>query len=259
MITSSKNPKVQWVRALQSRARERRDSSAFVVEGVRLAEEALAANWEAQLVFTSTGLNERGLKAAEGLRAGGARLEQVDEAVMRAASDTQTPQGILVVLSMQPLAIPAEADFVFIPDGVRDPGNLGTILRTAAAAGADGVWLPPGTVDAFSPKVVRAGMGAHFRLPLIPADWEQMRAEIAARGLNVFLAAAEAGTVYTQADFTQPLALIVGGEAHGAGQSAESLSDRRVHIPMPGGVESLNAGVAAAILLFEVVRQRTSK
>jgi TrmH family RNA methyltransferase len=258
MITSTKNPKVQWVRALQGRVKARRDSGVFVVEGVRLVEEALKAGWGAQLVFISPGLSERGLRVAEGLRLSGAALEEVDPAVMRSVSDTQTPQGILAVLPMSPQPLPDEADFIFVPDQVRDPGNLGAILRTAAAAGVDGVFLPPGTVDAFAPKVMRAGMGAHFRLPLIPADFEHIRAEIALRELHVYLAAAGEGIPYTQADFRPPLALIVGGEAAGAGQTAEALSARRVHIPMPGGMESLNAAIAAAVLLFEVVRQRST-
>jgi TrmH family RNA methyltransferase len=117
-----------------------------------------------------------------------------------------------------------------------------------------GVLLPPGAADPFAPKVLRAGMGAHFRLPLLECSWEQITALVAP--LRIFLAAAGRGIAYTQADFRSPLALIVGGEAEGASPEAQRLAPRLVHIPMPGGGESLNAAAAAAVLLFEVVRQR---
>jgi TrmH family RNA methyltransferase len=256
MLSSPHNPKIQWVRALQSRGKARRESSAFVVEGVRLAEEAFIAGWEAQLVLYTAGLGERGQKVIEGFAARGAPVEQVTPQTMRAASDTETPQGILAVLPLRPLPLPEKPDFVFIPDGVRDPGNLGTMLRTAAAAGVGAVFLPRRTVDAFSPKVVRAAMGAHFRLPILEMTWEEIRAQITAASLRVFLASVGEGECYTQADFRSPLALIIGGEAAGAGEFAQQLAQVRVHIPMPGRTESLNAAVAAGLLLFEVVRQR---
>jgi TrmH family RNA methyltransferase len=175
---------------------------------------------------------------------------------MRAASDTQTPQGILVVLEPRDLRLPPHPDFLFIVDQVRDPGNLGTILRTAAAAGVDGVLLPPGTVDVYAPKVVRAAMGAHFRLPIRLLSWEEIGAQLESSDLRTYLADARKGVEYTQADFRSPLALIIGSEAEGAGAQAQSLAEERVFIPMPGGMESLNAAIAAGILLFEVVRQR---
>jgi TrmH family RNA methyltransferase len=146
--------------------------------------------------------------------------------------------------------------FVFVPDQLRDPGNLGTMLRTAAAAGVQAVFCPPETADAFSPKVLRAGMGAQFRLPVHTLDWDAITSHLAL--LKVILADMEQGLPYTQADLRPPLALIVGGEAEGASAQAHRLASGFVHIPMPGGVESLNAAVAAGILLFEVVRQRSS-
>jgi TrmH family RNA methyltransferase len=177
---------------------------------------------------------------------------------MRAASDVETPPGILAVLSVREIPLPETIDFVFIPGEVRDPGNLGAMLRTAAAAGMQAVFLPTGTVDAFSPKVVRSAMGAHFRLPLRSLPWEEIESRLHEAPLRIYLADARQGVVYTEADFNQPLALIVGGESGGAGPFAENLAHERVRIPMPGGMESLNAAAAAAILLFEVVRQRSA-
>lgn len=256
MITSSKNPKIQWVRELQGRARIRREEGAFVVEGVRLAEEALAAGWGARLVLHVEDLNPRGRAVVEGFTGQGAPVEVISEAVMSAASDTATPQGLLAVIEMRSLPLPEKLGFVFIPDGVRDPGNLGTMLRTAAAAGADAVFLPPESVDPYAPKVVRSAMGAHFRLPVQPLSWEQIESQLAGQGLNLFVAAAREGVRYDLADFTHPTALLIGGEAEGAGLQAERLAHRFVHIPMPGEMESLNAAAAAAVLLFEVARQR---
>jgi RNA methyltransferase, TrmH family len=256
MITSTANPKVKWVRQLQANSRERRLAGVFVVEGVRLVEEALAAGWEAQLVLYTADLSERGRQVMEGYTAFGAPIEQVSPEVLHAASDTETPQGLLAVLSQRLLPLPATPDLLFIPDQVRDPGNLGTMLRTALAAGVGAVLCPPETVDAFSPKVLRAGMGAHFRLPVHTLGWEAISAHL--ESLQVYLAEASEGLSYNTADFRLPLALVVGGEAEGTSPQARRLANHSVHIPMPGAVESLNAAVAAGILLFEVLRQRST-
>jgi RNA methyltransferase, TrmH family len=254
MITSAQNPKIKWVRQLQNQGRVRREEQIFIVEGVRLAEEALKAGWKARLVLCTEDLNERGRSVAEGFAAQGAQLEVVPEPVMQAASDTQTPQGLLAALEWQALEIPPAVDFIFIPDRVRDPGNLGTMLRSAAAAGVQAVLLPPETADAFAPKTIRAGMGAHFRLPIRAMGWEEIGSQISK--MKVFVAAAGEGVSYIEAKFRNPLALIIGGEAEGASEHALRLRTEIVHIPMPGGSESLNAAVAAGILMFEVVRQR---
>ena len=259
MITSSQNPKIKWVRSLQTSSRERKESGVFVVEGVRFAEEALAAGWPVQMVLYTEDLSERGRRLLQGFAENGAPLEAVSPQVLHAASDTQTPQGILVVISQLTLPIPQALDFVFIPDGVRDPGNLGTMLRTAAAAGVQALILPPGAVDPFAPKVLRAAMGAHFRLPVLSLSWLEISARLKQAGLQVYLAAAGVGVTYHQANFNTPLALITGGEAEGASREAQDLATAQVHIPMPGGMESLNAAVAAGILLFEVIRQRSQE
>jgi len=257
MITSSQNAKIKWVRELQSSSRARRQSGVCVVEGVRLAEEALASGWQAELVLVSEELTPRGNLVVDNFLGQGAVVERVSQGVMRAASDTETPQGILVVLKQKEFAIKPDLDFVFIPDGIRDPGNLGSMLRTAAAAGVQAVFLPPGSVDPFSPKVLRAGMGAHFRLPVANLDWGEMRTRLGK--MPLYLAVVDAGLPYTQADLRAPAAVLVGGEAEGAGDEARALPHTPIHIPMPGGGESLNAAAAAAILLFEVVRQRHRK
>ena len=167
MLTSNKNPHIQRIRKLQSSARARRKEGVFIVEGVRLAEEALASGWQPDTVLFTDDLKDLGQRVVDGFREMGVEVLTVASHVMQAASDTQTPQGILAVLRIPQWELPLAPTFVLIPDEIRDPGNLGTLLRTALAAGVEAVVLPPGNVDAFSPKVVRAGMGAHFKLPII--------------------------------------------------------------------------------------------
>jgi RNA methyltransferase, TrmH family len=253
MITSAKNSRIKLARSLAGRPRERLDAHAFLVEGVRLVEEALAAERPMRFVLHSAGLNERGRQLIGKLVAKNIEVEQVSEGLLDSISETENPQGILAVLELSTIPLPQFPDFILIADQIRDPGNLGSLLRTAAAAGVQAVLLPPETTDAFAPKVVRAGMGAHFRLPILSLNWEEIQS--ATQSLQVYLADMQ-GSPCWQMDFRAPLALIVGGEAEGATEAARRLADGSVCIPMPGGIESLNAGVAGAILMFEVVRQR---
>jgi TrmH family RNA methyltransferase len=257
MITSAQNPKIKHLRLLQNQPSQRRLEKTFVLEGVRLAEEALNSGWKARLVIYTEDLSERGRSVLEGFADQGAPVELVSQAVMSTASDTQTPQGLLIALEWRTASLPPKPDFVFIADQIRDPGNLGTILRTAAAAGVQALLLPPESADAFAPKTLRAGMGAQFKLAVQQTSYEQIADYLS--GLPVYLASAGEGIPYTEVDFHPPLALVIGGEARGAGAAIRQLVTSCVHIPMPGGVESLNAAVAAGILMFEIVRQRAEK
>jgi TrmH family RNA methyltransferase len=253
MITSSQNPKIKLIRALLGRARERREAGAFVAEGIRLVEEAEIRNWQFRFALYDASLNERGSSLVEKLLSREVDVEEVSEPLMKSLSDTETPQGILAVLEFAQSPIPNPLNFVLIPDQIRDPGNLGTLLRTASAAGVQAVFLPPETTDAFSPKVVRAGMGAHFRLPIQSMKWEKIRREI--RDLPVYLADMD-GISCWDTDLRGPLVLIIGNEAEGASPEARELATQKISIPMSGDMESLNAGVAGSVLMFEVVRQR---
>ena len=256
MITSTRNPTIQRIKALQAQSRQRREENAFVVEGVRLVEEALHAGWQAQQVFFCGEPGQRAKDILDGFHAQGCQVEQVSDNVMEAASDTKTPQGLLAVLTMRELAIPLPLSFALITDSIRDPGNFGTILRTAAAAGVQVVWIPPATVDPYAPKVLRSAMGAHFRLSLIVSSWDEISKKVQDYNLIAFLAESAYGEIFTQCDFRQPLAMIIGGEAEGASNQSRRLAPTPVHIPMVVENESLNAAVAAGIILFEIARQR---
>lgn len=255
MITSSQNPKLKLVRALQGRPKERREAGAFLTEGVRLIEEAFVADWPIRFVLFSDGLSERGANLVKLMKEAGLDVEEVSGDLMQSVAETEHSQGILAVLDEFQIPLPETLNFVLILDQIRDPGNLGTLIRTAAAAGVQAVLLPPETADAFAPKVVRAGMGAHFRLPIHSMEWNEIEQISTALNLQIFLADM-AGQSCWETDFRIPMALVVGGEAQGASEPARGLAGAIVSIPMPGETESLNAGVAGSILVFEVVRQR---
>jgi RNA methyltransferase, TrmH family len=256
VITSSQNSKIKLVRALLGRAKERREAGAFVVEGVRLVEEAANRDWRFEIALYDESLSERGKVLVERLRGSNVEVEEVSQSLMKSLSETETPQGILAVLKIPDSPIPPSLDFVLILDQIRDPGNLGTLLRTAAATGLQAVLIPPETTDAFAPKVVRSGMGAHFRLPIHSMTWEEIGQTSKSENLEVYLADMDGQSCW-ESDLRQPLALIIGGEAEGASEEARALATQKLSIPMSGDIESLNAGVAGSVLMFEVVRQRS--
>ncbi len=253
MISSSQNSKIKLVRALAGRPKERRDAGAFIAEGVRLMEDAVAANWPFRFVLYSDELSERGKDLVKKLEDKKIEIEKVESALLQSLSETETSQGILAVLNDSRIPIPDPLNFILIPDSIRDPGNLGTLLRTADAASVQAILIPPETTDAFAPKVVRSGMGAHFRLPIHAMTWDEIREHT--KNLQIYLADMDGQSCW-ETNFKSPLALIVGGEAEGANEQARKLANAFVKIPMTGKTESLNAAVAGSVLMFEVMRQR---
>lgn len=253
-ITSLNNDRVKQVRRLQVDRRYRAREGLFVVEGTRWLADAVQQQVAPLALFYTDDWREQADHEEI--------LQQIDMGVqavvtgevLAAMSDTETPAGVLAVLPIRDRPLPAQSGLLLILDEIRDPGNLGTMLRTAAAAGVDGVLLSPGCVDPYNPKAVRAGMGAHLRLALHQQEWGEI-AE-ACRGLKVWLATADGAFPYTSVNWRQPSALIVGSEAHGAGGEAKALAGGTLYIPMFAATESLNAAVAAGVILFEAVRQR---
>ncbi len=250
MITSVANPQVKLVRSL-ARRRARHAARQFVIEGVRSIEEALGAGISPALAFYVARVESdpRARTLVDSLRTRAGALLEVSEPVMQALSNTETPSGLLAVLPFVELPHPQHPGFVLILDSVREPGNLGTILRSAWAAGVDLVWCAPGTADPYNDKVVRAAMGAHFHIPLRLAAWEQIQSALQAFP-RIYLADARGESIYSQVDWSHPLALIIGGEAEGATLATRQIATARVRIPMRGGAESLNAAMAATVLLF---------
>ena len=256
MITSPHNPKVKLARALHRR-RVRYAEQRFLVEGIRLLEELQRAGITPVFVLYSERVTNtpRGRALLDQLRRQTDAIYQVPDTILAGISDTVTPQGIVAVVPMTQKAPPEEGTLLLIVDRLKDPGNLGTLLRSAEAAGADHVILAPGCVDPYNPKVVRAGMGVHFRLPLtIAPRWAEITQWLGKR--PAWLADVAGEQTYFDIDWRPPSALIIGSEAHGASPQAQQLATGTIRIPMTGAVESLNAAIAGSVILFEAQRQR---
>ena len=254
ILSSPKNPNLQLARSLLEQTKARRKQNAFVAEGARLLEDGLASAAPLRFVLYKTSLTPRAMQALSQLRHDQKAFE-VEDRLFDSLSDTESSQGILAVFDIPEPSYPANPGFVVILDQLRDPGNLGAILRSAEAAGVEAICLPPGTADPWAPKVVRSGMGAHFRLPLLQWHWEAIAAFVT--GLRVYHADMDGQESLWQANFREPTALLIGGEAKGISPEGRALATHSVRIPMAGGTESLNAAVSASVLMFEVLRQRS--
>ncbi|HYO49008.1 MAG TPA: RNA methyltransferase [Chloroflexia bacterium] len=273
MIDSPTNSTVRALRALTT-SKGRREQHRFLVEGVRAVEDGLRAGFEPEVVLYNGDLLKRTERGASLLRlllshekaSKGRLVLEASERALEAASDTQHPQGVVAAFRMVEWPLPPPRGvppLLLVCDAIQDPGNLGTILRAAEAAGVHAVWLGPGCVDLYNPKVVRAAMGAHFRLPTFSeGKWEILPAQLSrlhSSELGLFAADAGASRPYDAVDWTRPAALIVSNEAHGLSREARHLAELHgglISIPMAGGTESLNAAMSAAIILFEAARQR---
>lgn len=260
MITSVQNARVKAARKLTER-KERYAAGLLLAEGVRLIDDAWQSGVRPVALFyepESVAANPAAAQLLAILAAAGCECLPCAPAVFATLASTVTPQGMVAVLPLplqQSLSYPL--DLALVLDGVRDPGNAGALLRSAAAAGVQVAIFGPGCVDPFNDKVLRAGMGAHFRLPVrVCINWLQVRQALG-DGLQLYLAEAGAALAYDAVNWRQPSALIIGGEAGGAGADARAAATA-IAIPMQSAVESLNAAVAGSILLFEAARQRRS-
>lgn len=259
MITSTSNEKIKHVAALQQKARLRREESLFVIEGGRLF-------WEASVsLIKETYVTERFLKNAdESMRERLAETgyEEVTEQVFGKMSDTKAPQGILAVLAQQDYRreeLLGEAPLLLLLENIQDPGNLGTILRTAEGAGVTGVILSGDCADIYQPKVVRSTMGSLFRVPFYRSG--ELRREIEflrERKVRVYAAYLEGSVCYDEMDYQGGSAFVIGNEGNGLIKETAEAADARIRIPMEGRLESLNAAVSAALLVYEASRQRRS-
>jgi TrmH family RNA methyltransferase len=247
---------VKYVRSLYRRRIRHRERH-FVIEGLRLLDEALKAGVVPTLTFFTPDLSnsQRGRELLAVIEDLPSERFVVTDTVMRVLSDTVSPQGILAVVPFLELPSPEKPWLVLVVDRVRAPGNLGTILRSAEAAGASQVILTPATVDVYNPKVVRGAMGAHFHLPIAArVSWSKVTEDLEDR--QILLAEVKGETIYYEVDWTKPSVLIVSSEVEGATQEAKRLATQRIVIPIQGKAESLNVAVAASVILFEAARQQ---
>jgi len=232
------------VRRLAGRRTSRSEDGAFIVEGAILVTEAVDAGWRVTEQFLAPGADPID---------GAGEVRRLAAGVMEKIATTETPKPVLAVVerAFAVREILDSASFVVVADGIADPGNLGTILRSAEAAGADCVVLTPSTVDPTNPKVVRASAGALFRVPIV----ENLSLnDVGAAGLVRLGTSSHRGAAHTDADLMRRVAIVLGNEAHGL--SDEAAVDEWISIPHSGRSESLNVAMACTVLCFEVARQR---
>jgi TrmH family RNA methyltransferase len=250
-IQSAANRIPKYIRSLRQR-KMREAERAFVVEGFRAIADGISAGFDPRLLVVREGSEE------EASRWLGRHRERrvIAGPLFDELAETTTPQGAVAVFPMPELPIPAiEAPFFLVLDQVRDPGNVGTLIRTAAAAGVTALFLTEGSVDPFNGKAVRAGVGAHFRLPISWLTEDRVASITQSCPLRV-IAEADSGVLYDEIRWDEPSVLIVGSEAHGVSAEMRNWSTAAAAIPLQNGVESLNAAMAAGIILFEAGRQR---
>ena len=243
-ITSLKNPKVTAWKALKDR-KGRRESGCFLVEGRKMVEEALASAFDVETVLV-----QEGMELPDGLTM---PVYELPAHVLAAVCDTKTPQGIAAVVRMKEQS--ALGKHIVVLDGVQDPGNVGTIIRTADAAGLNGVLLSNQCADVFSPKVLRATMGSIFRMNLrttddLPGELTKLRE----KGYSILSSQLDGTPFYEREKVAERFALIVGNEGNGGSEQVQQTATHRVRLPMRGGAESLNAAIAAAIMMYELMR-----
>ena len=247
-ITSRKNPIISHIRKLNGDRAYRRESGEFLGDGIKLLEEA--ARWNAPLTAVVT-TPDVPLPSIQG-----PRVIQVPEDVMMSVSPAKSPQGALFLARLPDTAPPEKlsGDRWLVLDGLQDPGNVGTIWRTADAFGADGLLLVNRCADPFSPKTVRATMGACFRLPVYELEADALPGLLERSGLPLYAAALREDTVGIKTVRLSRCAVVIGSEGRGVSEKILSVSERTVKIPMRSRCESLNAAVAAAVLLWEMAR-----
>ena len=264
-IDSAANKKIKLVSSLKQRKYRDREGL-FFVEGVRLSEMAADSGWEIPFGLYTGGLRRegRGMALLERLGGRGCLLYEVSEEIFAKASATETPQGILLVMRQKRNSLERfvfrESSLWMILDGIQDPGNAGTMIRTADAAGLDGVILLEGSVDVFGDKTVRATMGSLFHLSIYTEVRRERFLEFAReRNLTLYAAALDpTAQAYHRTDFTGNVAVIFGNEANGVSKELLDAA-HKLYIPMYGKAESLNAASAAAIVIYEAIRQRKDR
>lgn len=241
MITSIKNDKVKMWKKLHKR-KERMKTKTFLIEGFHLVEEALKSNWTIIEMIIQEGVEPPLLDKDT-------PIITVKSNVFQALSQTDTPQGVAAVVAMKQL-VSTWSSAVLLIDAIQDPGNLGTIIRTADAAGFSEVILGDGTVDVFNDKAIRATQGSLFHIPIRQASLPDEIKLLQEAGFTVWASALEKAEVYTSLKPERKTALILGNEANGVQKELMSLADKRVTIPIYGKAESLNVSVAAGVLMY---------
>jgi TrmH family RNA methyltransferase len=257
MITSTSNIQVKKLIQLQKKSKLRKEEQVFVAEGIRMFRETPKDRIVRAYISES-------LFAKEVIDTERLRYEVLSDAIFAKVSDTKTPQGILCIVKREESSVEKmlakEQPFLVLLENLQDPGNLGTIIRASEAAGADGILMSADCVDIYNPKVIRSTMGGIYRVPFayvedLPGTMEMLEN----KGVRVYAAHLEGSVSYDEQDYRTGCAFLIGNEGNGLTKEATQAASGRIRIPMCGQVESLNAAVAASVLMFEAARQRRKR
>ena len=257
MITSASNQQIKHIVQLQKKAKLRSELGQFVIEGIKMYGE-IPKDCIVSTYVSETFYNEKIKNNYIGVE----KYEIVSDKIFGEISETVTPQGIIAIVrqpkyDFDDIINKDDATLLFL-DNLRDPGNLGTIIRTAEGAGIDGVVLSKESVDIYNPKVIRSTMGAIYRVPFIYEDnfATKLREKYKVNGFELYAAHLEGASEYTKVEYPRKTGIIIGNEANGVSKEVVDVVDCMIRIPMEGQVESLNAAISAALIIYEVYRQK---
>ena len=255
-IESKDNNLFKETKKLKER-KGRNKSSKYLIEGFRLIEEAFKASLNIEYIFVSDKCEEFKLKEYLGrYLTDNIKLYGLKDNLLKELCATEEPQGVVAVAKMNNIDLINDGSFYILCDKVQDPGNLGTIIRTAHAAGVDGVILTKGTVDIYNVKTIRSTMGSMFHIPIILEDDNlTITKSLIDKGFSLLATSLEGENNFFEEDLRGNIIISVGNEGNGVSDEVYSLSDKKVKIPMPGGAESLNVAIATSIVIYEKVRQ----
>lgn len=257
-IESKENSLFKETKKLKEK-RNRSKEGKYIIEGFRLVQEAFKANMEIEYLVISEGSEDK-LNEYLNEYINEEKIYIMKKNLFTMLTSTETPQGAIAVVKNKELQKDIEGEFFLLCDKVQDPGNLGTIIRTAHAAGVDGIILTKGTVDIYNDKSIRSTMGSLFYVPIIQDDEElSFVRKLKDEGFSLVATSLQESKDFFESDLKGKIILSVGNEGNGISEEVFSLADKKVKIPMPGGAESLNVAIATSIILFEKVRQNLSK
>lgn len=259
MITSTANVHVKHVLNLLNKSKYRKENGLFVAEGVKMVLEAPRERVEK--IYVSEEFISSHKNGLNGIEWKSPRVEVVSNSVMKQMSDTKTPQGIMATVKMKESTMDeiagSDKAFVIVCEDIQDPGNLGTILRTGEGAGVTGIIMSRNTVDIYHPKTIRSTMGSVYRVPFLTVEnLQDTIREMKLLGVKMYAAHLSGNNSYAKEDYSGKCAFLIGNEGNGLKEATTALADRLIRIPMEGSVESLNAAVSSAVLMYEVNRQR---
>lgn len=256
MITSIANPQVKELLQLQKKSKARNEKGVFIVEGVKMFQEAPRDRIEK--VYLSENFEQ---KRGKEMNLSGLSVEVLSDKVFSHVSDTKTPQGILCLVKQKKVDLSEMLEkttpFLMVLDNLQDPGNLGTIVRTAEGAGVTGIIMSRDTVDIYNPKTIRSTMGSVYRMPFFYVeDILEFLEDLRGQGIRTYAAHLDGANNYDEESYKEACAFLIGNEGNGLRDEVAKKADIWIKIPMYGQVESLNAAIASSILMYEVSRQR---